>query len=179
MEEVPRYEANENFGLTDDQRFNVLIVQMQERNQAWHKMRERSMQFTLWILGLAVAASWHLLQNPCDGLGQKCAMTGLAVALAVVSFYFLQALNRGVGKNKEGLINIERELGLHDDKRPVLPEEYQKVKHGWSSHFRTLYALLVVTLLYLLAAIWVSAWNPNKTSIDNETHKKQTNEVMK
>lgn len=154
----------------DDQQFQVLMAQMQERNQAWHHMRARSMQFTLWILGLAVAASWHLLQNPCDGLGQKVAMTGLAIALAFVSFYFLQALNRGVHKNKQALINVERELGLHDDAKPVLPSEYQNENHGWSSHFKTLYALLLVMLLYLLAAIWLPVWNPNKTSIARFLH---------
>jgi len=64
---------NTDTEFTDNQKVQILLSQMNERNQAWHKMRERSMQFTLWILGLAVAASWRLLQSPSSVIWQKAA----------------------------------------------------------------------------------------------------------
>lgn len=165
--------------LTEHQWVNILMAQMQERNHAWHQMRARSMQYTLWILGLAVAASWHLLQDPCDGLVQRLAVTVLVIALGTVSFYFLYALNQGVKNNKRALISIETELGLHDEQNPILPGAYKKKRNGKNAHFISLYALLLVTLLYLLLAIWVPVYTPNKTSMDSETNTKQTSEVTK
>ncbi len=152
-------------------------IQLQERNHAWHEIRARSMQFTLWILGLAVAASWHLLQEPCDGLRQKLAVTVLVIALSLVSVYFLQALARGTKKNRDALITIETELGLHDAESPTLPKEYKQPKTGWSAHFLTLYALLAVTGLYLLAAIWLPTCPPNKAFVSKDTNPQQTEKV--
>ena len=48
--------------LNDDQKFQVLIAGLAERYNAWHQMRARSTQFTLWILGLAIVVSWKLIQ---------------------------------------------------------------------------------------------------------------------
>ncbi len=153
--------------MNDDQQFQVLMAQMQERNHAWHQMRARSMQFTLWVLGLAVAASWHLLHTPCEGIHQKIVISVLALSLAMVSIYFLKALSGGAQRNKQALINIETELGLHAEEKPILPEKYKKVKNGWSAHFITLYLLLAVTLLYLLLTIWMPVYGPNKPYINS------------
>ena len=67
--------------LSADHRFQILVAQINERYQAWHHMRARSMQFTLWILGLAVAASWNLLQDPSGHHSQRIAATGLVLLL--------------------------------------------------------------------------------------------------
>ena len=146
--------------LSLDQRFQVLLAQLNERYQAWHHMRARSMQFTLWILGLAIAASWKLLQEPCGNLSQRAAATGLVLLLGGAAAYFLKSLARGVRMNREALINVETALGahhkgafLHD--KAILPPEYKGTRPRPSSHFRTLYALLLVMLMYLLSAIWI------------------------
>ena len=145
--------------LNDDQRFQVLMAQLAERYAAWHHMRARSMQFTLWILGLAVAVSWKLLQEPWSDLYQRTAATLLVLMLGGASLYFLTSLARGVRKNREALINIETALGNHRSgaylrAKAVLPAEYMDTKPRASSHFRTLYVLLTVTSVYLIAAIW-------------------------
>lgn len=148
--------------LSDDQRFQVLMAQLGERYSAWHQMRSRSMQFTLWILGLAVAVSWKLLQEPCADSYQRIAATVLVLSMGGASLYFLTSLARGVQKNREALINVETALGNHAtgqflQERAVLPAEYTDTRPRPSSHFRTLYTLLTVTFLYLLAAIWSPA----------------------
>lgn len=152
----------EGIGLSDDQRFQVLMAQMNERYQAWHHMRARSMQFTLWILGLAVAASWKLLQEPCSGVSQRIAATALVLLLGGAAMYFLKSLQQGVRTNREALINVETALHAHDrgsylSDKAILPDEYKDARPRASSHFLTLYALLAVTSIYLLAAIWFPA----------------------
>ncbi|MDA3923410.1 MAG: hypothetical protein PF904_01765 [Kiritimatiellae bacterium] len=159
--------------LSDDQRFQVLMAQMNERYQAWHHMRSRSMQFTLWILGLAVAASWKLLQEPCVDIFQRIASTCLVLLLGGAATYFLKSLEKGVRTNREALINVETALSTHDQSvflknKAILPVEYRNTRPRASSHFATLYALLSVTSIYLLAAIWFQSCpspenNPAKT----------------
>jgi len=148
--------------LSEDQRFQFLIAQMNERYQAWHHMRERSMQFALWIMGLSIAASWHLLQEPCSGAPQRLAVTALVLSLGCAAGYFLKSLACGVRANREALINIETALGSHAQGvflagKAILPPEYKDTRVRPSSHFLTLYVLLAVTALYLLAAIWIPA----------------------
>lgn len=153
-------EGNDNAGLTNDQHFQVLMAQLEERYAAWHQIRSRSMQFTLWVLGLAIAGTWNLLQNPCSFYQQRFASSALVLLLAFTATYFLASLARGARTNREALINIETALGNHKNgqflsDKPLLPVEYKDTKPRASSHFRTLYTLLGVTSLYLLVAIWV------------------------
>lgn len=152
--------GNDAPGLTNDQRFQVLMAQLAERYTAWHQIRSRSMQFTLWVLGLAIAGTWNLLQNPCSFYQQRFASSALVLLLASTATYFLSSLARGARTNREALINIETALGNHKNgqflsDKPLLPGEYKDTKPRASSHFCTLYTLLGVTSLYLLIAIWV------------------------
>ncbi len=145
--------------LSEEQRFQVLMAELNERYQAWHHMRARSMQFTLWILGLSIAASWKLLQEPCGNLLQRVAATAFVLLLGAAAAYFLKSLARGVRTNREALINVETAIGTHHQGaflagKAILPTEYKDTRPRPSSHFRTLYALLAVTSIYLLAAIW-------------------------
>jgi hypothetical protein len=156
--EIP--EQNAVVDLTDDHRVQVLLAQMNERYSAWHQMRSRSMEFTLWILGLSVAASWNLIQEPCHLLPQRIAATVFVIALGGAAAYFLLSLARGVRTNREALINVETALGAHGQgiflrHKSVLPPEYKDSKPRASAHFFTLYALLLTTAVYLLAAIWL------------------------
>ena len=40
--------------ISKEKKLDVLLAQLQERYEALHKMRDRSMQFVLWILGLGL-----------------------------------------------------------------------------------------------------------------------------
>jgi hypothetical protein len=99
--------------LKEEQRIQILIGQLNERYQAWHQMRDRSTQFTLWFLGLAVAASWKFLQEPSGDLLQKAAATTLVLLIGCAAFYFLKSLSGGLRTNREVLIKTETALGLH------------------------------------------------------------------
>lgn len=150
----------ETIPLGENQRVQILVAQMNERYQACHQLRDRSTQFTLWILGFAVAASWWLLQEPSGNLFQNVAATALVLILGFSAFYFLKSMGGGFRKNREVLINIETALGLHTrgtilQDKIILPPEYKNTKPRASAHFSTLYVLLLITSIYLLSAIWI------------------------
>jgi len=145
--------------LTEEQCIQIMVAQMNERYQAWHHIRDRSTQFTLWILGLAVAASWWLLQEPSGNLPQKVAVTILVLLLGGAALYLLKSLARGVSESRKILINIETALGLHSrgtilPDNTILPPEYKETRPRPNAHFCTLYVLLLVISIYLLTAIW-------------------------
>lgn len=146
--------------LTQEQQFQVLMAQLQERYNAWHLIRSRSTQFALWIVGMAIALSWKLIETPCANIPQRVAATILVTLLAIVSVYFLSGLATGLKQTRKALIRIEEALGTHEPNyylqgEALLPCQYKSTKVRLSSHFLTLYALLAVTASYLLFAIWV------------------------
>jgi hypothetical protein len=49
--------------IPEDQKIKVLMAQLEERYTASHKMRDRSMQFGLWILGLGLGMAWVLISK--------------------------------------------------------------------------------------------------------------------
>jgi hypothetical protein len=49
--------------IPENQKIKVLMAQLEERYTASHKMRDRSMQFGLWILGLGLGMVWVLISK--------------------------------------------------------------------------------------------------------------------
>lgn len=146
--------------LSQEQQFQVLMAQLQERYTAWHHIRARSTQFALWIVGMAIALSWKLIETPCANVPQRIAATVLVTLLAAVSVYFLSGLATGCKHTRKALIRVETALGNHEPNcylqgEALLPNQYKSTKARPSSHFLTLYALLTVTAGYLLFAIWM------------------------
>lgn len=146
--------------LNGDQKIQVLLAQMNERCQAWHHMRDRSMQFTIWILGLEIAASWKLLQGTGDGPAYKIVVTALAVILGIAAFHFLKSIDAGARSNRKTLVKIETALGLHSigsfsANASLLPSHYKDTKLNVNAHFVTLYILLLTATLFLLGIIWI------------------------
>ena len=165
---------NGNIGmveLTQEQQFQVLMAQLQERYTAWHHIRGRSTQFSLWIVGMAIALSWKLIEIPCANVPQRIAATVLVTLLAAVSIYFLSGLATGMKHTRKALIRIEAALGNHEPNyylqgKALLPSQYKSTKTRPSSHFLTLYALLSVTAGYLLFAIWVPVHGTTQNTKD-------------
>jgi len=148
--------------ITDDKKIDVLSDQLQERYSAMHRMRERSMQFTLWILGLGLGLAWLSIAEAEFTYSHKCAITALLIVVALAAFGFLRAIERGFKSNRETVIRIETALGLYEvdyyeTKRAILPDAFSCPKTGWSGHFRTLYMLVGAVLLVLLVFTWTNA----------------------
>jgi len=152
--------------LSQEQQFQVLMAQLQERYVAWHHIRARSTHFTLWIVGMAIVLSWKLIESPCPNVPQKITVTVMVILLSTVSIYFLSGLATGCKHTRRALIRIETALGAHEPNyylhgEALLPNQYKNTKTRPSSHFLTLYALLTVTVGYLLFAIWMPLQNAN------------------
>jgi len=147
--------------LSEDQKFQVLFAELQERYNASHKIRERSIRFTLWISGMAIGLGWLLITQKTLMLSQRIALTLLILALFAGTLFFIMGLKRGFRKNRESMINTERALGMYDSGAyfegiPLLPEEYSQLKGKWSDHFHTLYVWLILVALALIILTWTS-----------------------
>ena len=160
--------------LNDDQKVSVLLAILQERYNASHKIRERSIKFTLWISGMAIGLGWLLISQKSLFLPQRIALTLLILALFAGTLYFLMGLRRGFQKNREVTINCERALGMHDDgvfssDDPLLPKEYTLTKRRWSDHFHTLYGWVILVGISLLILTWTCEDPSKKVSPDIKT----------
>ena len=145
--------------LNEDRKLLVLLADLQERYNASHKIRERSIQFTLWISGMAIGLGWLLISQKELVIPHRVALTLLVVALFAGTIYFLMGLRRGFRRNREAMINCERALGMHDPgvylaDEPLLPLEYSRTNRKWSDHFHTLYAWLILVAMSLLILTW-------------------------
>lgn len=163
--------------LDENQKFQVLITELQERYNAAHKIRERSIQFTLWLSGMAVGLGWLLICQKTLGLSQRLALTLLVLALFTGALYFMLGLLRGFRKNRQAMINCERALGMHDSgafltDRPLLPKEYSRMNRKWSDHFSTLCAWLILVAMALFILTWAGP-GPVK-SISSKAKTEQT-----
>ena len=151
--------------LNHDQKQQVLLAVLQERYSASHKIRERSIQFTMWISGMAILLGWLLITERALGLSQRVALTLLILPLFAGTIHFISGLARGFRKNREVMIICERALGLHDSgiylkDCPLLPTEYNRTKRKWSDHFFT----LTVWLILMAGALFMLTWtHPNST----------------
>lgn len=146
--------------LTKDQKIQVLLVELQERYNASHKIRERSIQFTLWISGMAIGIGWLLLSQKTPlSIYQRIALTVLSLTLSMGTLYFLIGLRRGMSNNREAMIRSEKALGMHTPgvflpDIALLPAEYKESSRRWSDHFYTLYLWLILVALSLLILTW-------------------------
>ena len=68
--------------LKDDHKIQILLIELQERYVAAHKMRERSTRFTIWLSGMAVGLAWLLISQKTLVLSQRLALTLLIATLA-------------------------------------------------------------------------------------------------
>lgn len=162
--------------LNNDQKLQVLITELQERYNASHKIRERSMQFTLWISGMAIGLGWLLIGQKTLVLTQKIALSLLIAALFAVTFYFIMGLRKGFQKNRGTMIKCEHALRMHDSDvyltdTPLLPDEYNSTNRKWNDHFCTLCVWLLVVTISLLILTWTNPDQEKVHSINTKIEK--------
>jgi hypothetical protein len=155
--------------LSEDQKLQIVLVELQERYNASHRIRERSTRFTLWISGMAIGLAWLLISQKSLLFSQRVALTLLVAALFAGTLFFILGLLRGFGKNREAMINSERALGMHDsgvylEDGPLLPPEYSRITSKWSNHFYTLCVWLIVVAVSLIVLTWTCPDPPKNQS---------------
>ena len=145
--------------LKDDQKTQVLLIELQERYAAAHKMRERSTRFTIWLSGMAVGLAWLLISQNILEFSQRLALTMLIVTLCTGSGVFILGLRKGFQSNRKAMIKSEQALGMYEPgvylrEDSLLPAEYKQTKGKWNDHFSTLCVWLCFVALSLLILAW-------------------------
>ena len=151
--------------LPEDKKFDVLMAQLQERYTALHKMRDRSMQFVLWILGFAFGMAWLLIREDSLSPVQKGIVVFLIIVISLISFVFVHGIARGFRNNRDILVRLESTIGLYEPgfygpKDSVLPKSFSEKKARCTDHFNTLYLLMAAVFLLLLLLTFI---NPCKS----------------
>lgn len=143
-------------------KITILLHLLNERYNASHKIRETSLRLTIWILGLAVAFVWILVSGTSLTPMQKVVLTIIVIILGGSIIWFLRSLESGSGKNRKAMIDLEEALGCYErglylESRVVFPNEYKTNKErAWSSHFRSIYILIIPIAILIIILIWLT-----------------------
>ena len=151
-----------------DKKIDVALAQLSERYTALHNMRDRSMQFTIWILGLGLALGWLLLSEIALTTIQKLVLLLILIVIPYASHLFLRGIRIGFDNNLAIARRLERALlllepGAYLDTKAILDEKFAgekpdapkhlhgRIKHGMrcTGHFFTLNCLLITVFLLL------------------------------
>ncbi len=165
--------------MSEEKKFDILLAQLKERYEALHKMRDRSMQFVLWILGLGLGMAWLLINKATFTLEQKIMISILLIVLGVTTLYFVCSIGRGFNVTRQIIIKLETSLKLYDKNYynisdSVLPTEYSSKKTGLNGHFKTLNTLIIVVLLSLIILTWTNPCKPKSTGASSAMDPNQT-----
>jgi hypothetical protein len=147
--------------ISEEKKLEILLAQLQERYEALHKMRDRSMQFSLWILGLGLGMAWLLINETALTCHQQWAVTCLLILLGFTTSWFIYGIERGFKTNRQIVIKLETALKLYDQDfygihESILPTRFAKAKRKWTDHFKTLYAIIVSVFIALIVLTWAN-----------------------
>lgn len=146
--------------INENKKVDILLNLLNERYNASHKMRERSLNFTTWILGFGIALSWILLSQITLNLAQRIIFTIFVIVLGSFTIKFLRSIEIGFDKNRKVMIRIERILGCYklneySDNEPLFPDEYRGFNKKGTWHFRSLYIWISLISILLIVFIWL------------------------
>ncbi|PJA62457.1 MAG: hypothetical protein CO162_00940 [bacterium (Candidatus Ratteibacteria) CG_4_9_14_3_um_filter_41_21] len=180
--------------INDKDKITILLNLLGEHYNASHKMRERSLNFAIWILGFGVAIIWLLLSGASLTISQNIFLTLFVTIVSLLTIYFLHAIEKGFHTNRNIMIDIQRVLGCYEqgiyvDSKSLFPKEYEekyKEKKGDKEknkmtvqnlkkflrtldfHFVSIYIWIILITLMIILLIWI---NPNQ---QNQKNKKIT-----
>ena len=168
--------------IPEQRKLDVVMAQLQERYEASHKMRDRSMQVVLWILGFGLGMGWLLISETPLSCSQQVAITIFLLLLNIVTLWFVSAIRRGFENNRQIVIRLETILKLHELNsygiaESVLPRKYSEMKRRWTGHFETLYAIILVVLISLIVLTWTNPCKPMSAESSGVADLKQTETV--
>lgn len=155
--------------IPEEKKLEILLAQLQVRYEALHKMRDRSMQFVLWILGFGLGMAWLLISEASFTLSQKILISILLIGLGGTTLYFVWSIGRGFNVTRQIIIRLEKYLKLddknyYDISESILPPKYFLIKTGINGHFKTLNTLILVVFIALMLITW---FRPCKTNVNS------------
>jgi len=147
--------------ISEEKKLEILLAQLQDRYEALHKMRDRSMQFALWILGFGLGLAWLLISEIETSYNQQITITIILIAILILTMLFVKAIGHGFNRNRAIMIRIETALKLFEKdtygiEASILPDEFRKQGTGLAGHFKTLYLLIGTVFLLLIVLTWIN-----------------------
>ncbi|MBC2714089.1 MAG: hypothetical protein HF978_02160 [Desulfobacteraceae bacterium] len=145
--------------MNENLKIQILISGLQERYNAAHKIRERGIQFTLWLSGIAVGLGWILISQQDLEFYQKIALSLLIAAFFCGTLVIMWGLIKGTRNNRKTMIRYERALkmyekGVYLPDESLLPKAYGTINTKWTDHFCTLCIWLIVMAISLILLTW-------------------------
>lgn len=163
--------------IKDTEKSNIIQDLLNQRYQAEHLMRQRSSDFTKWLLGFGIGLLWIVLSSTPLSLIQKILLSAFIFLLVLSGYYFLYEMYKGFIVNRRIIIKLETALGLYGnniylENDSLYPEKYKQIDNvKVFSHFKTLFILLIIISISLITMIFA---NPVSQDINNNVnHNKQ------
>lgn len=146
--------------INDDKKVDILLSLLNERYDASHRMRERSLNFAIWILGFGIAVAWMLLCDINLAISQKIVLTIFIVIVGYLTRKFLLRIETGFNANKEVMVTLEEALECYEqnkymEEKSLYPEKYKNSDCTKTSHFRSLYEWIWTIIGLLISLIWL------------------------
>lgn len=168
--------------ISSEKKVDVAVSQLAERYIALHNMRDRSMQFAVWILGLGFAMAWLLISEVALTPLQTHLTFAFLVVIGIASFLFVRGIHVGFKNNMAVAARLEEtlrlfEAGAYHRTLPVLDGDFSCKKFKPTEHFFTIYCLLVAVYLFLVLLVIVNPCaktngvKTEKTAIEKATTK--------
>lgn len=145
--------------IKEDIKTHIVQDLLNQRYQSEHLMRQRSTDFTKWILGIGVGLLWIILSKDTITLCQTIVLSSFIIIFTSLATYFLYEICRGFMNNRMIIIKLESTLGFYETNAyskdsTILPIVYKESSNQKiPSHFKTLFALLIVIGILLLITI--------------------------
>ena len=100
--------------ILEEKKIEILLAQLGERYTALHNMRDRSMQFALWILGFGLGMAWLLINEVTLNILQIITLVIFLAVIGLLSINFVRAIEQGFNNNRNVMVKIETILKLPD-----------------------------------------------------------------
>lgn len=145
--------------ISNAKKIDILLNLLNERYAASHRMRERSLNFALWILGFGIGMVWMLLSQITLTFSQKIILTAFVIIIGYLTKIFLCAIEVGFDRNRKVMVKIEETLGcykanIYNEGTALFPEEYKTLDKKETSHFKSLYKWVWVIIGVLIFLAW-------------------------
>ena len=145
----------------EEKKVDVVLAQLAERYSALHCMRDRSMQFTLWILGFGLGMAWMILSEVSFSSCQATLGILFLLVMGAASLFFLRGIHVGFNNNMAIATRLESALGLFQSgfyhrTMPILNGDFARTNRKPTGHFVTLYFLMGSVYILLIIMLLVN-----------------------
>lgn len=146
--------------IDDNKKADIVLGLLNERYSASHRMRERSLNFAIWILGFGIAMMWILLSEINLQTSQKVLLSIFIVIIGYLTVKFLSYIEAGFNANKKVMVTLEEVLECYKqsayiENKTLYPETYRNSGCNKTSHFKSLYEWIWTVTILLISLLWL------------------------